>query len=225
MMANVKNPLRTTLTVDTAAVTYEPDTLQDVRWWFAQNPRACCTNRKARRMLREYDSTRRPWLPGLAAAGQSLAEKLMAHHRARWWKDLRDRLIQEDIDVPRSRANEFADYIAGYLLVCQGEQQKSDTQKLRRVTPHWRRARRSLKDLGADAFSLASSHYPGSKSLKTSLIELMCESLNSARSLTPTDAAKIVSNVFVLIEESPEPLSVARIARRSRRGQRCPQAL
>ena len=154
-----------------------------------------------------------------------------------WWEDLRVELLQ--VAVPVSLADSLADYLSGYVMVRDREQAKSEEERIElvpskrgkepifelkslgerskdRVTPEWRRAKRTAKAWGLPPSP--TTQPPHRQSLKTTLTHLMIEDLK-VKGASLARAAETVNSVWGLIGEASDefdPGSVARAERRAR---------
>jgi hypothetical protein len=217
----------------------KPNDLFDVRWQFSQDPAACVSVVRNCRLLRNHPFALRPWIPPLALTHlvprkgfeylphiddphghrQDAAKAAADRQYVPWWVDIQKtiaRLIPGGSTDPLANrlADRFADYMAGYILVLEGEQVRRDPENPRRVTPHWRRARKALKEL-VGTFDLPTTRPPKRESLKAALTRLMFKDLR-AEGFRQEDSNDVVALVWRRLGETYDQSSIARIARRSR---------
>ncbi|HEY4683393.1 MAG TPA: hypothetical protein VIH17_09110 [Candidatus Acidoferrales bacterium] len=196
----------------------------DVRHWFAADPAACIASAAAQRILRAQRHPFRPWVrfPSQQEinAARTRAEKreieelqgvagshLVERQHVSWWEDLRGELIK--VGVADALAHRFADYLSGYMLVRDQEQQRG--------TPEWRRAKRLFSRMGWKPGPTVNP--PHRESLKTTVTRLMVEHLQE-QGAPQGKAAYMVTSVWELIgkgDPESDPASTARVARLSRR--------
>jgi hypothetical protein len=175
-------------------------------------------------------------------------KKVFDQQRISWWDDLRER-IEEKLDrlalTARDRlARRFADYIAGYMLVCEGEQHMDRDQDLEgNQISTWRRGKRCFNDATKPVYiwrggkwrvgkykvrdvfgewAPISAHPPHREHLKTTLTRLMVQRLRSKK-ISFADSALTIASVWKLIGETVlataygPGASIARAERRSRK--------
>lgn len=96
------------------------------------------------------------------AAGQTA-------RRERWWKSLRDAIRNLDLSIACSTADRYAEYLAGFILICEGQQERG--------TSAWRAFKRSksLKEIGIVAAESVSAKLARKEHLKTVLCKLKAD--------------------------------------------------
>jgi hypothetical protein len=191
--------------------------LYDVAYWFFQDPFRCVNDPRARKELRSYEQTSRPWY------GSPRREEMAERQNIRWWEDLQNELLL--IGVPRELAPLFADYLGGFALVRERDQSKIDPDNPTRVTAEWRRTKRFEKELGFSGGPTLRP--PGRQHLRTTILGLMEDQLASVRGAWKRQfCGRLLSKVWALIDEEISPTSeladqtVARSARRARQRNR-----
>jgi len=213
---------------------------------FASDPEGCLKDRRAQRILRSYEHPYRFWYgkplssssregvvklhlqknPGQTEQDvkrrldrhefETKAKPLIERQQIPFWRDLCERLCE--LELPLGLEKKFTDYLTGYLLVLDLQQEQSGKM--------WRALKRSsaLREIGISPSMAITAAPPHKERLKTRIIVLMTQELaKHGWSQRREIYDRFVIPTWETIGVAIRKVSVLRQVRRSRqKGKRTP---